>query len=82
MRYNQVIRELCGIVATVYRSIGNYNHASDCFCEDSETMRKDGNFKHDGVTITYIKTAVFEKLQKDGYIIQDATQCESAKSVS
>jgi hypothetical protein len=33
MTQQEAIREACSIVALAYRSIGDYSHASDGFCD-------------------------------------------------
>jgi hypothetical protein len=62
-RRDQIIAKLCGIVGMVQRSIGDYSHASDCFCVETP------NFQHEEKTIDYVREAVIEKLKRDGYTV-------------
>ena len=64
MTRNEVIKELCDIVGMVYQSMGDFSHASDCFCEDWQGAV---HFRHEGKTLEFVKQAVVEKLHRDGF---------------
>lgn len=66
-----MINHLCSTVAIAFHSIGDYTHASDCFCEDGEGFSKlVTGFRHDGETLEYVRKAVIEQLKRDGYKVR------------
>jgi len=77
MKRTQVIQELCGIVGMVYRSIGDYSHPSDGFCDKCIENHPGWNFQHDGITIEYVRKAVLAQLKRDGYAINEGWDPET-----
>ena len=68
MTREQVIRHLCTTVALVYRSVNDYTEPSDGFCQRCRVENSNlGEFRHSGRTLRYVRQAVVEKLQEDGY---------------
>ena len=67
MTREEVINEVCEIVALVYRSTGDYTYACDGFCSACE--KKQGplwSYRNDSSALTFIRQAVLEKLQQNG----------------
>ena len=65
---DEVIKEMCSIVALAYRSIGDYSHASDCFCCESKETQ-DWRYRNDGRIVEYVRQAVVEKLEREGVLV-------------
>jgi len=63
---DRIIQEVCSIVALAYRSLGDYSHASDGFCQHCQAQHPGWTFQHDGRTLDYVRLAVVEKLRRDG----------------
>ena len=72
MTREEAIRYACRIQGLVYRSIGDYTKPSDCFCHTLHGW----TFAHAGETLDYIKTAVIERLVKDGHRLDEAMLAE------
>lgn len=68
MTRDQVLENLCQTVALVYRTLDDYSAPSDGFCHKCPASRhEDWTFQHSGQTLDYVRQAVIEKLEKDGY---------------
>lgn len=59
----EVIREVCEIVALAYHSVGDYSHASDCFCDNKSGV---SGFRNEMQSVDFVRQAVLEKLVRDG----------------
>lgn len=68
MTREEVLYEVCSIVALVYDSIGDYTRASDGFCTTC-MERNYGYYENDGAAIEYVRLAVVAALNRDGYEI-------------
>ncbi len=68
------IEAACRIVSIAYRSIGDYNTASDCFCQGGGW-----NYQNQGFALKYVRAAVIEKLKADGYQIEDSIDPTAAR---
>lgn len=79
MTKQEVIRELCRIVALVYRSIDDYTNPSDGFCDLCPFHDNPQCFKHSGKTIDYVRQAVVEKLKRDGVRIAQGFNPETGR---
>jgi hypothetical protein len=66
----EAIRHACETVSLAYHSIGDYNDASDGFCDKCPHNGKD-TFRNGGHVLRYVRFAVLEKLKRDGYRIND-----------
>lgn len=73
MTKEEVLKHLCKTVSLVYHSIGDYNYASDGFCEDCPAIKYPDlfDFRHEGVTLEYVREAVIEQMVRDGYKIKE-----------
>jgi hypothetical protein len=66
----EAIREACRIIALAYHSIGDYSKASDGFCDKcSNHQTEHWHYSNQGAALKYVRTAVSEKLKRDGYEI-------------
>ncbi len=63
MTRQEVIENVCETVGIIFVSRKDYRFASDCFCKENP------GFNHEGYTLEYLRQAVIEKLQRDGYEI-------------
>jgi len=61
----QAITEACKIVALAYHSIGNYEDASDGFCD--ECIARGMEFRNAGGALAYVRSAVVRQLKADGH---------------
>ena len=84
MERTEVVRELCSMVAMVYRSIGDYSHPSDGFCDKCLAIHPPDkwHFEHDGITIEYVRRAVLAQLERDGYTINEGWDATTGKEVT
>lgn len=74
MKRKKVIEELCELVSITYNSIGDFSKPSDGFCyrckRIEEGFKVSGikpRYQNAGHIVEYIRQAVFEKLERDGY---------------
>lgn len=67
---DEAIKEACSIVALAYRSIGDYSHASDGFCQTCQDQHGPAwGFSNAGLTLEYVRLAVLTALKRDGITI-------------
>lgn len=65
-RQKEVIRDLCSLQALVWNCLDpNATTSSDCFCE--KQSMKGESYRHENLSLEYIRNAVVEKLKADGY---------------
>lgn len=69
---NEVLREYCRISALAYSSIGDYNYASDGFCDVCPNHNRPENYRNNGLVIAFVREAVLEKLKREGFSINEA----------
>lgn len=60
MNRQETIEAVCEIIGVAYNTIGDYSHASDCFCEECQFYRNEGK------AIEYVRRAVNRALIADG----------------
>lgn len=65
---DEAIEELCKIMCIANLSKGDYIYSTDGVCKRCNIEEE--NFRNSGAIIDYIKQAVIEKLQRDGFEIQ------------
>ena len=70
MTRDEVIEHVCQTVGIAYNSIGDYEHASDGFCNKCPFHNEPDNFQHEGKSLEYVRNAVVEKLKADGHVIK------------
>ena len=63
------IEAACRIVSTVYRSIGDYTTASDCFCQGGGQW---GTYQNQGNALRYVRAAVIDRLKADGFKVDES----------
>lgn len=69
MTREEAIREACEIVGLAFHSIGDYSRASDGFCDKCPAATcPSWTYHNEGHILAYVRQAVVEKLQRDGYI--------------
>jgi hypothetical protein len=71
MTKEEVVEQVCAIVAIAYHSIGNYESASDGFCNRCTRYASNETYRNDGKAIDYVREAVVNQLKKDGYKIHE-----------
>lgn len=69
LNLEDAIKEACGIVGMAYHSIGDYSHPSDGFCR--ECVGRGLSYQNAGVALEYVRRAVIEKLQRDGFTVRE-----------
>ena len=70
MNKQDAIRTACEIVSLAYRSIGDYTHASDGFCDECEKHQSHlSNYSNQGKALDYVRKAVLNQLKADGFEI-------------
>ena len=60
-----VIEHVCKTVSIIHNSTKDFLHASDCFCGDDFA-----SFQHEGTTLRFLRQAVLEKLERDGFFVE------------
>ncbi len=68
MTRDQVLEHVCQTVGIAYYSIGNFDHPSDCFCGSD---RQGAGYQNAGYALEFVRSAVREKLTREGYTIKD-----------
>ena len=82
MNKQDAIRTACEIVALAYRSIGDYSHASDGFCDICETHHGQAwNYANEGFALQYVREAVLQKLHQDGFEIDEQFDKDTGEAV-
>ncbi len=81
MTIEEAIREACRIVALAYKSIGDYRHASDGFCDLCPNSGDPESFRNEGKAIEYVRLAVVARLKADGYGIAEGFDPETGKEL-
>ena len=69
MNRQETIEAVCEIVELAYRSIANFDSASDCFCNEPVECDLGNTYRNEGKAIDYVRTAVLEALKRDGFEI-------------
>jgi len=71
MTREEAIKDACSIVALAYRSIGDYSHASDGFCQTCQDQHGPGwgPYQNQGRVLEYVRLAVLTALKRDGITI-------------
>ena len=67
----EAIEKACSIMGLAYHSIRDYEKPSDGFCLKCPARARSEiwNFENDGHILDYMRTAVVEKLKRDGHEI-------------
>jgi hypothetical protein len=79
----EAIKEACSIVALAYRSIGDYRHASDGFCQTCKDQHGPAwGFANQGFTLDYVRQAVVAALKRDGFTIHKGFDPETGKELT
>ena len=50
------------MIALAYQSVGNYEHASDCFCSDLPVQ---WNYNNQGIAMRFVRDAILAKLNAE-----------------
>lgn len=79
----EAIKEACSIVALAYRSIGDYSHASDGFCDKCQADRSPAwTFQNQGFALEYVRLAVLTALKRDGITIHKGFDPHTGKELT
>ena len=83
MNKQDAIRTACEIVALAYRSIGDYSHASDGFCDICEAHQGPiWSYANEGHALKYVREAVLDALISDGYTIDEQFDKDTGEAVT
>ena len=69
MTREETISKVCAILGLAYHAIGDYSHASDCFCHDHRSFQI-GGYHNEGKIVDYVEQAVRKKLARDGFTVK------------
>lgn len=83
MTREEAIREACSIVSLAFRSIGDFEFASDGFCRDCEVswMTFGDGYHNAGKALDYVRAAVLDALKRDGYEIADGFDPDTGREI-
>jgi hypothetical protein len=81
MEKRDAIKEACEIISLAYHSIGDYSLPSDGFCSECAKLNPFGNYQNAGKAFDFVRRAVIEKLEREGFKISNQFDTLTGKSV-
>lgn len=66
---------LCTMVAAVNSCVGKHKYPAQGFCSECEAFDKN-NFEHSGMPLGWIRDAILEKAERDGFVIDFDNKAE------
>jgi hypothetical protein len=80
MTKDEVVQEVCAILALAYHSIGDFSYACDGICSRCRAQHgPDWNYSNGGQIVDYVREAVLQRLKRDGIAIDDGFDPETGR---